>query len=52
MRGGLPLRWYIAVLGIDEFWTYAGKKENKVWLIYAYCRETGEIVAYAWGSAI
>jgi transposase-like protein len=23
-------------LGIDEFWTYVGKKQNKVWLIYAY----------------
>jgi IS1 family transposase len=36
-------------LEIDEFWTYARKKENKLWLIYAYCRETGEIVAYVWG---
>jgi hypothetical protein len=32
-------------LEIDEFWTYVGKKENKVWLIYAYHRESGEIVA-------
>jgi uncharacterized protein YrrD len=33
-------------LGTDEFRTYAGEKKNKVRLIYAYHRETGEIVAY------
>jgi IS1 family transposase len=32
-------------LEIDEFWTYVGKKANKLWLIYAYHRDTGEIVA-------
>jgi hypothetical protein len=32
-------------LEIDEFWTYEGKKQNKVWLIYAYHRATGEIAA-------
>jgi IS1 family transposase len=25
-----------------------GKKKNKVWLIYAYHRESGDIVAYVW----
>ena len=35
---------------MDEFWTYVGKKSNKVWLIYAYHRESGEIVAYVWGK--
>ena len=34
----------------DEFWTYAGRKTNKVWLIYAYHRESGEIAAYVWGN--
>ena len=28
-------------LEIDEFWTYVGRKTNKIWLIYAYHRETG-----------
>ena len=42
-------KWY-ECLEIDEFWTYVGKKENKKWLIYAYDRETGEIVAYVWGK--
>ena len=35
---------------VDEFWTYVGKKKNKIWLIYAYHRETGEIVGYVWGK--
>jgi IS1 family transposase/transposase-like protein len=37
-------------LEVDEFWTYVGNKKNKLWLIYAYHRETGEIVAYVWGK--
>ena len=36
-------------LEVDEFWTYVGQKTNKVWLIYAYHSESGEIVAYVWG---
>ena len=32
-------------LEVDEFWTFVGHKQNKQWLIYAYHRETGEIVA-------
>ncbi|KAA6320902.1 hypothetical protein EZS27_029384 [termite gut metagenome] len=35
---------------VDELWTYVGNKKNYVWLIYAYHRATGEIVAYAWGK--
>jgi IS1 family transposase len=27
-----------------------GKKKNKVWLVYVYHRESGEIVAYVWGN--
>jgi IS1 family transposase len=37
-------------LEIDEFWTYVGKKQNRVWLIYAYHRDTGEIVSFVWGK--
>ena len=37
-------------LEVDEFWTFIGNKQNKQWLIYAYHRETGEIVAYVWGK--
>jgi IS1 family transposase len=39
-------------LDIDEFWTYVGKKKNNVWLIYAYHRESGEIVAYVWEKRV
>jgi IS1 family transposase len=27
-----------------------GKKRNKIWLIYAYHRGSGEIVAFVWGK--
>ena len=37
-------------LEIDEFWTYVQKKSKRYWLIYAYHRETGEIVAWVWGK--
>jgi hypothetical protein len=30
-------------LEVDELWTYVGNKKNKIWLIYAYHRETGGI---------
>lgn len=45
-----PKRKHYQSLEVDEFWTYVGKKKNKVWLIYAYDRENGEIVAYVWGK--
>ena len=45
-----PARKQYDCLEIDEFWTYVGRKTNKVWLIYAYHRESGEIVAYVWGK--
>jgi transposase-like protein len=37
-------------LEIDEFWTYVGSKSRKYWLIYAYDREGGEVVAYVFGK--
>jgi hypothetical protein len=37
-------------LEIDEFWTYVGKKKNKVRLIYAYHRESGEIASLCVGG--
>ncbi|MDR0375324.1 MAG: IS1 family transposase, partial [Treponema sp.] len=38
-----PKQSHYDCLEIDEFWTYVGKKKNKVWLIYAYHRGSGEI---------
>jgi transposase-like protein len=40
-----PKQTHYDCLEIDEFWTYGGKKKNKVGCIYAYHRESGEIVA-------
>lgn len=44
-----PQKTYYKSLEVDEFWTFVGSKKNKQWLIYAYDRQTGEIVAYVWG---
>lgn len=35
---------------IDEQWSYVGKKQKKVWMIYALCADTGEILAASWGK--
>jgi hypothetical protein len=45
-----PKQTHYDRLETDEFWTYEGKKKNKVWLIYAYHRGSGEIVANEWGK--
>src|SRR5215469_8251477 len=45
-----PKKKHYDTLEVDEFWTYVGRKTNKIWLIYAYHRESGEIVAYVWGK--
>ena len=46
----LPEKNHYDTLEIDEIWTFVGSKKNKVWLIYAYDRGSGEIVTYAWGK--
>jgi len=45
-----PQQSHYDYLEVDEFWTYVGNKGNKVWLIYAYHRSTGEIVGFVWGN--
>ncbi len=45
-----PQQSHYESLEVDEFWTYVGNKKNRHWLIYAYHRNTGEIVAYVWGK--
>ncbi len=45
-----PKKQHYDELEVDEFWTYVGKKK-KVWLIYAYHRESGEIVTWVWRKA-
>jgi len=45
-----PKKKYYDKLEIDEFWTFVQNKKNKVWLLYAYHRESGEIVAFVFGG--
>jgi len=45
-----PMKHHYSRLEIDELWTFVGSKNYKQWLIYAYDRESGEIVAYVWGD--
>jgi len=45
-----PKRSFYDKLELDEFWTYVGKKSHKQWLLYAYHRKNGEIVAWAFGK--
>ncbi|KAA6329939.1 hypothetical protein EZS27_021307 [termite gut metagenome] len=47
-----PRRFHYEILEVDEFWTYAGNKGKKYWVIYACEREGGEIVACVWVSGI
>jgi IS1 family transposase/transposase-like protein len=45
-----PKQTHYDSLEVDEFWTYVGSKKNRFWLIYAYHRDSGEIVAFVWGK--
>jgi transposase-like protein len=45
-----PRKSYYKRLEVDDFWTYVGNKGKKYWLIYAYERQRGEIVAYVGGK--
>ena len=35
---------------IDEQWSYVGRKQRKVWMIYAYAVEYDEIIGFAMGK--
>ena len=43
-----PKQSHYDSLEVDEFWTYVGNKNTKQWLVYAYHRSSGEIVAFVW----
>jgi insertion element IS1 protein InsB len=45
-----PQKAYYESLQIEEFWTYVGSKQNKVWLLYAYSADNQEVVAYVFGD--
>jgi IS1 family transposase len=45
-----PKKEHYDRLEIDEFWTYVGEKKHKVWFIYVWYRESGEVMGYVWGK--
>ena len=45
-----PKRSHYHRVQIDELWSYVSRKEKKVWLLYAYCAESGEILAFTLGK--
>ena len=46
-----PLLKHYKQVQIDEVWSFVGKrKKGKYWLIYAYCPETDQVLAYSCGS--
>ena len=44
-----PKHRYYNKVQIDEQWSYVGRKKKKVWMLYAICAESGEILAASWG---
>ena len=45
-----PKRNCYHLVQIDEQWSYVGGKQKKVWLLYAICKQSGEILAANWGK--
>ena len=45
-----PKRHYYPQVQIDELWMYVTKKKKKVWLLYAYCYQSDEILAFTMGK--
>lgn len=45
-----PRKWHYKTVQIDEQWSYVGRKEKKVWMIYAYAAEEDEILAFTMGK--
>ena len=45
-----PGKRYYPQVQIDELWMYVATKKKKVWLLYAYCYRTDEILAFTMGK--
>ena len=45
-----PKKRYYPQVQIDELWMYVAKKQKKVWLLYAYCYQTDEVLAFTMGE--
>ncbi|TXI14500.1 MAG: IS1 family transposase [Pedobacter sp.] len=44
--------WYSSYhqIQVDEFYSFVQKKKKKVWVLYAYCAQTKEILALTMGN--
>jgi IS1 family transposase len=45
-----PQKHHYQKVQIDEQWSYVGRKEKKVWMLYAYAVEEDEIIAFTMGK--
>lgn len=45
-----PKKRHYSHVQIDEQWSYVGKKEKKVWMLYAYAPQEDEILGFAMGK--
>jgi len=45
-----PRKYHYHRVQIDEQWSYVGRKEKKVWMLYAYAVEEDEIIAFTMGK--
>ena len=45
-----PKKYTYSQVQIDEQWSYVGKKQKKVWMLYAYAPEENEILGFAMGK--
>jgi IS1 family transposase len=45
-----PQQHHYHKVQIDEQWSYVGKKQKKVWMLYAYAVEEDEIIAFTLGK--
>ncbi|PSR57267.1 IS1 transposase [Adhaeribacter arboris] len=46
-----PTQKHYRSVQIDEVWSFVGKrKKGKYWLLYAYCPQTDEVLAYSCGG--
>lgn len=45
-----PKKHYYQQVQIDEQWSYVGRKDKKVWMLYAYAVQEDEIIAFTMGK--
>jgi IS1 family transposase len=45
-----PQKHHYHQVQIDEQWSYVGKKQRKVWMLYAYAVEEDELIGFTMGK--